>query len=130
MAFSFSSDCGPLLFSWWHPRSYGSYCISLVVIFFLGMNAELLGTRARAASQKRSRGSAEELTRAFDTSDDDAPQQRVVHSRSPSSRLREGALHTLSIALHMAIMLLVMSFNAGIFSAVVLGMAVARTLSL
>ena len=119
MSFSFSADSGPLLFSWWHPRSASEYFLSLVVVLLIGACAEWVSTRARPRPTLSATAS-DELTRLHV---DESPARR----RPPRAMLREGAMHTLSVALHFAIMLLAMTFNAGVFAAVVLGVAMART---
>ena len=106
-----------------------SYGLSLGVIFGAAAFSEWLSTQARASPQSSVHASADELARMTSSSDDDAPRRgkRLRPRPSLTTVLREGVLHAASIALNMAIMLLSMSFNVGIFTAIVLGVAFART---
>ena len=127
MVFSVSTDCGPLLFSWWHPRSQSAYGLSLLVIFALGASAEWVSAYARRGGHNHGTHTTaaveDELTRmvAHDA------HGRRKSSRALSSGLHLAMLNTLSISLHMAVMLLIMSFNVGVFAAIVLGMSLCRT---
>ena len=125
MTFSLTSDCGPLLFSWWHPRSMLSYLMSLGIVFALGAGSEWLSMRARAGPFNPAVAAAtDEMARMCDNE----PATRH-QSKQPRSLARTGALHAASIALNMAVMLLAMSFNVGVFVALVLGVAIARTVT-
>ena len=123
MTFSFSSDCGPLLFTWWHPRSTLTYFLSLCIIFGLGAASESLATRVRTMSPSNLIVSA--APEEWDS--DNEPATRPLKQPPVPSLVQTGALHAASIALNMAVMLLAMSFNVGVFVALVLGVAVART---
>jgi hypothetical protein len=97
-----------------------AYTASLAVVFALGMLSEWMSAMARAGQPLH--GAADELARICD----DAPRR----SKPPAlaDGLREGALHAASVALNLAVMLLAMSYNVGIFAAVVCGVAFARTI--
>ena len=128
--FSLSTDTGPLLFEWWHPRSLWAYVASLVVVFALSSSAELLHSFcARAGCGRAPAASipADELARMY--SEDETPQRRRHQHSSLATTLQEGAIHTLAVTLHFAVMLLAMSFNVGVFAAAVLGVATSRTMT-
>ena len=119
--------CGPLLFSWWHPRSQLAYGLSLLLIFALGASAEWVSAYARRGGHNHgaltTAAVEDELTRMM---------AHEAHARRKSSRALTSGLHlvmlnTLSISLHMAVMLLIMSFNVGVFAAIVLGMSLCRS---
>ena len=123
MSFSFSSYPGPLLFSWWHPQSASAYCASLAAVAAMGMLAEYLAWLSR----KGASGNACAPRR------DSGEHAAMLHARATDGKqlrrplLHQCVLHAASIALNLCVMLLAMSFNAGIFVAIVVGSAVGRT---
>ena len=125
MAMSFSSSCDVvLLFDWWHPRTQGAYVLSLCVIFALCLLQEwLVASRALMTQPPPAHGSG---------SGEDAP---LFKAWRPSPRRTAAMERTLltanyaaSVALGFAIMLLVMSFNWGVFLTVIAGLATGHAL--
>ena len=120
MAFSQSSDV-VLLFDWWHPTSPLSYLCSLVVVFAACLLSEWLRWNDTLTSTDRSEH------RPLFGSDSSA----AVSRKPVPSLARQGHLvgrHVGTIGLNFAIMLLVMTYNAGVFVTVVGGLAVGRVL--
>lgn len=121
MTISFSADCGPLLFAWWHPRTAISYLLSLGVCFFLGILTEWLSHRIQRRAPRRY------SSLSADSGDEHWTKSTKGLEWSSSAAARDCLLHAASISLHFASMLLVMSFNGGVIAATVLGLAVGRT---
>lgn len=125
MAMSFSSSYDVvLLFDWWHPRTRGAYMLSLCVIFALCLLQEwLVAKRALMMQPPPAHGSG---------SGEDAPlfkAPRVLARRTAAmERTLLTANYAGSVALGFAIMLLVMSFNWGVFVTVVAGLATGHAL--
>lgn len=115
MTFTFSTDPGPLLFSFWHPTTVVAYAFSLVVVFALGVCSEWLSAHARHAHHATATA---EITRICD----DNPA-----ARRSKPWMQSLAMHALSISLNLSLMLLAMTFNVGVFAAAVFGVAFART---
>ena len=143
--FHFSTDCGPLLFDWWHPQSLLGYVVSLVAIFGVGVAAEWLASKSRTrvpappgavmrymAVDEATQASSQPLCLDGEvTLRSSSKESRLPMTvRLPRGKLLacswDVAFHALAIALHYALMLLAMTFNVGIFAAVVLGLAVGR----
>ena len=123
---NFSTDCGPLLFPWWHPKTPGSYWLSLGALLVLGALSEWLAARARVGAAQSS-VSPDELTRICD---EDMARSKPApgRTRNLAGDLREGMLHFVSIAMNYCLMLLTMTFNVGVCVAVVLGITISRTM--
>jgi copper transporter 1 len=133
--FHFSTDPGPLLFAWWHPQSSAAYAASLGLVFALAALTELLPACIPAATRHATTVSAahgdDTLSVSLCREDSAAATRKAVVLRARSSlasTARECALHALAAMLHFALMLLVMTYNIGIVAAVVLGVALSKTM--
>lgn len=107
--------------------------MSLLVIFVLSLISQILSTIVRSGKGSDATGAAQPLTGANATDSDDSSAsilrpRRMLEQRRWYLLLREMAKHALSIALNLAVMLLAMTFNVGIFVAVVLGLALGAVL--
>ena len=117
MTFSQSSDV-VLLFDWWHPRSGGEYALSLCAIFAICLLQEwLVAQRAVGAAQAASHSSPAESTPLF-TEARPPPRRTAVMERAIVH-----LVYAASVALGFLLMLLVMSFNGGVFLTVVAGLS-------
>ena len=123
MTFSQSSDV-VLLFDWWHPRSGGEYALSLCAIFAICLLQEwLVAQRAvRAAAQAAGHSSPAESTPLF-TEARPPPRRTAVMERAIVH-----LVYAASVALGFLLMLLVMSFNGGVFLTVVAGLSTGHML--
>lgn len=121
MTVRFSSDCGPLLFEFWHPHGYAAYAASLAAIFALGVLTEALrlGRFRRKAEAPLLSG------------EDDGAMGGMLDDLLDEPPRRGGAAraceHAVAIGLGYTLMLLAMTYNAGVIAAVVCGLAVGRT---
>ena len=122
MTFSQSSDV-VLLFDWWHPRSGGEYALSLCAIFAICLLQEwLVAQRAVRAAQAAGHSSPAESTPLF-TEARPPPRRTAVMERAIVH-----LVYAASIALGFLLMLLVMSFNGGVFLTVVAGLSTGHML--
>ena len=103
--------------------------LSLFAVFALGCAAEWVGSTARGSHHAVPATAADEIARMYSGSGDEEvhPAARRKAARPMRSVVHEGALNLLAVTLHFAIMLLAMTYNVGVFIAVVLGVAVTRT---
>ena len=115
--FSFSIDTGPLLISSWHPRNSVDYCLSLVLIFALGVASEYCASLTRMPAELCLHDEDSTKRRLF--VDGDQQQKRPLLSH-------QFLLHVVSISINFCLMLLVMTFNVGVFASVVAGVATGR----
>lgn len=131
MAFSFSSDCGPLLFEFWHPHGLVQYVLSLCIVFMLGVSAEWLSCLARQRDLRKIDSIDDSAKRPLYDGDSDSSQPPVnatsAKARVVAEMRAKLLLHAASIGLNLCVMLLAMTFNAGVFACVVLGLAAGRT---
>ena len=122
MTFSQSSDV-VLLFDWWHPRSGGEYALSLCAIFAICLLQEwLVARRAIRAAQSVGHSSPAESTPLF-TEARPPPRRTAAMERAIVHLVYAG-----SVALGFLLMLLVMSFNGGVFLTVVAGLSTGHAL--
>ena len=123
MTFSQSSDV-VLLFDWWHPRSGGKYALSLCAIFAICLLQEwLVAQRAVwVAAQAAGHSSPAESTPLF-TEARPPPRRTAVMERAIVH-----LVYAASVALGFLLMLLVMSFNGGVFLTVVAGLSTGHML--
>jgi len=123
MTFSQSSDV-VLLFDWWHPRSGGEYALSLCAIFAICLLQEwLVAQRAIRAAQAAGHSSPAESTPLWDEERRAPPRHTAVMERAIVHLVYAG-----SVALGFLLMLLVMSFNVGVFLTVVAGLSTGHAL--
>ena len=123
MTFSQSSDV-VLLFDWWHPRSGGEYALSLCAIFAICLLQEwLVAQRAVGAAQAAGHSSPAESTPLWDEERRAPPRHTAVMERAIVHLVYSG-----SVALGFLLMLLVMSFNGGVFLTVVAGLSTGHAL--
>lgn len=131
MAFSFSTDCGPLLFEFWHPHGLVQYALSLCIVFMLGMSAEWLSLHARQRDLRKTDSVDDPAKRPLYDGDSDSSQPPFPATSAKARVVAEIRskllLHAASIAVNLCVMLLAMTFNAGVFACVVLGLATGRT---
>mmetsp|Transcript_53076 Transcript_53076/g.115862 ORF Transcript_53076/g.115862 Transcript_53076/m.115862 type:complete len:234 (-) Transcript_53076:140-841(-) len=121
MTFSQSTDVA-LLFTWWHPRSLSEYLLSLGIIFCLCLLNEWLISKANIYTIKTHLEASE---REPFIQTQQAP-QNLSRWDSAGRTAAVLAMHAASTALGLLVMLLAMSFNAGVFCAVVVGVAVGK----
>lgn len=113
-----------LLFDWWHPRSGGEYALSLCAIFAICLLQEwLVAQRAIRAAQAAGHSSPAESTPLWDEERRAPPRHTAVMERAIVHLVYSG-----SVALGFLLMLLVMSFNGGVFLTVVAGLSTGHAL--
>jgi len=115
----------PLLFEWWHPRTEIQYAASLLVIFCICLFQEWLHTRKRNVSDKEASSAAYEHMPLVNKAE---AHQQLLGSQTTSRRIESAILHALFVAVHFLVMLLIMSFNSGVFFTVVLGLGTGHAL--
>lgn len=121
MTFSQSTDV-VLLFDWWHPRSGGEYALSLCVIFLICLLQEWLVAQRAIQARVAGNSSPAESTPLF--TEARPPPRRVVMLEHLTVHL----VYAGSVALGFLLMLLVMSFNGGVFLTVVAGLGTGHAL--
>ena len=124
MAFSSGHDV-VLLFEWWHPTTPFAYALSLGVVFGLCLLQEwLLAKKLRRAVPHCKPCEDGGPRSSAATKGESSPLVAPRGTPAPTAlrRLGDALLHTASVALGFALMLLVMSFNAGVFATVVAGL--------
>ena len=117
MAFSSGHDV-VLLFEWWHPTTPFAYALSLGVVFGLCLLQEwLLAKKLRRAVPHCKPCEDGGPRSSAATKGESSPLVAPRGTPAPTAlrRLGDALLHTASVALGFALMLLVMSFNAGVF---------------
>ena len=124
MAFSGGHDV-VLLFEWWHPTTPFAYALSLGVVFGLCLLQEwLLAKKLRRAVPHCKPCEDGGPRSSAATKGESSPLVAPRGTPAPTAlrRVGDALLHTASVALGFALMLLVMSFNAGVFATVVAGL--------
>lgn len=126
MSFVFSCDVGPLLFGWWTVNSCSSLYLSFIPVIFLGMarhwvfNCVSGGKPTKARPDSASRTTALLDANGFETSSSTSQTERG----GLVPRLIWTLLSTLGAALSLLSMLVVMTYNVGLFMAVLVGEAI------
>ena len=122
MAMSFTNSYDVvLLFEWWHPRSLGEYLLSLCGIFLLCLLQEWLVAQRATLAQAGDPSAAESVPLFMGS--ETPPRQAAVVQRAIIT-----ANYAASVAVGFLLMLLVMSFNGGVFLTVVLGLSAGHAL--
>ncbi|XP_057467504.1 copper transporter 5.1-like [Actinidia eriantha] len=99
-----------LFFDWWRTDLWPSYALSLLACFLFSVYYQYLEDR-----RLRFNSAADRLSHPL--------LSKIVHPRLPR-RLASAALFGFNTAIGYLLMLAVMSFNGGVFLAVVLGISV------
>lgn len=109
-----------LLFGGWRPKDMISYMLSLTVLFLLAILSEWL--KHRAPSHLKDVFGSKDVP-AEGPAAAEAPKAPVVLSGGTTYYAAKFWLAAVRIALHFLLMLAVMSFDVGVFVAVVLGLS-------
>ena len=125
MVMVFSTRMDPvLLFAAWHPQTAAQYTLSLMLIFGLAVLHEWLVRQKRlcdARHRSAAHGEALPLFRA-------ATLSRSERVHTITRILAAMCLHAASVTTSFLLMLLIMSFNVGVFTAVVAGLSVGHAI--
>lgn len=123
MTFYWGKDV-TILFDFWRVKTWTWYAISLVVVFLFSVLHEWLASQRSALSPKSDKGEDAGVGTAED-SDHRTP--FITHAyaaqKSVSKRAMEAFLFGINVGLGYMLMLAAMSFNGGVFVAIVAGLA-------
>ena len=123
MTFHLSTDC-VLLFDWWHPTTTLQFTLSLVAIFCLCIFSEWLSAYSHRINLPSSCSHFSERIQLVKPSSSFV--SRPEPALSAFASIRPLALTAASLGLSYGLMLLTMTFNAGIFCTVVIGISMGR----
>lgn len=128
LVFSFSTDCGPLLFSWWHPDGIMDYFAALAMIFLLALGAERYSIYLRVRDQGLASHAEDPQKRPLWDAESGGTTGGVGNQAGggqADSWIRFVS-YVVSISLNLILMLLAMSMNFGIFVSIAFGLAIGR----
>jgi len=127
MSFYNGIKISAVLFDWWSTETPAQYIATLAVVFIFAMFTVWLGVSARRYSNgvTATFGRVSETTPLLSSGISGAPATPRTVSRSRRLKLKtySAILYAFSLAGNYLLMLLVMTFNTGIFAAVILGAA-------
>ncbi|CAM9123197.1 unnamed protein product [Sphacelaria rigidula] len=131
MSFSFTCNVGPLLFSWWTINSCTSLWLSFIPVVVLGIARHwafsyVAGVKRSAKGNAATCSSSQSRTTALlegsTFRSDGSPAK--VESANLGTRFIWTLISTLGGALSLLSMLVVMTYNSGLFIAVLVGEAI------
>lgn len=114
-----------ILFDFWRVKTWLWYAISLVVVFLFSVLHEWLASQRSALSGKADKG--EEAGVSAPEEDGDHRTPFITHAyagqKSVFKKATEAFLFGINVGLGYLLMLAAMSFNGGVFVAIVAGLA-------
>ncbi|CAI5474634.1 unnamed protein product [Closterium sp. Yama58-4] len=111
-----------ILFESWKTSSWGFYLLAcFLVVVFCVLHEFLTSFRLKLSSTRRCR--VKDAEQGADDAED-ASSKKACHWRPLLDRLAVTGIYALNLIFSYAIMLIVMSFNIGLFIAVVLGLTI------
>ncbi|KAG0583377.1 hypothetical protein M758_3G133200 [Ceratodon purpureus] len=129
MTFYWGKDV-TILFDFWRVKTWTWYAVSLLVVFVFSALHEWLASQRSALSAKVEKG-AESLVGGSEE-DGEHRTPLISHAypgkKSTSKKVMEAFLFGINVGLGYMLMLAAMSFNGGVFLAIVVGLAVGNFL--
>ena len=121
MTFYWGKDV-TILFDFWRVTTWTWYAASLVVVFLFSLVHELLASQRLALSAVKGKGDAEGVS-VVENGDHRTPLLARVGRKSVHRKAMEAFLFGINVGLGYMLMLAAMSFNGGVFLAIVAGLA-------
>lgn len=125
MTFYWGKDV-TILFDFWRVKTWTWYAVSLLLVFLFSVLHEWLANQRSALSAKVEKGEDSVVSAAEEDGDRRTP--LISHAypgqKSMYKKVMEAILFGINVGLGYMLMLAAMSFNGGVFLAIVVGLAV------
>lgn len=124
MTFYWGKDV-TILFDFWRVKTWTWYAVSLLVVFIFSVLHEWLASQRSALSAKVEKGKDPALGASEEDGDNQTPfiSHAYAGQKSVYKKVTEAVLFGINVGLGYMLMLAAMSFNGGVFVAIVAGLA-------